>query len=100
MTPYKTWVWLFIQKNISRIFVDKLSTIFARNQTQSNTIISKSGPANKATAISLANDYCNSLQFGFAEKYKTSLQRVQKCLAQVVTRSSRTPAQVTALVAY
>ena len=51
---------------------------------------------NKATAISLANalvssrlDYCNSLLFGCSEKYKTSLQRVQNCLARVVTRSSR-----------
>ena len=51
---------------------------------------------NKSTAISLANalvssrlDYCNSLLFGCSEKYKTSLQRVQNCLAQVVTRSSR-----------
>ena len=51
---------------------------------------------NKATAISLANalvssrlDYCNSLPFGCSEKYKTSLQRVQNCLARVVTRSSR-----------
>ena len=51
---------------------------------------------NKAIAISLANAlvssrlvYCNSLLFGCPEKYKTSLQRVQNCLAQVVTRSSR-----------
>ena len=51
---------------------------------------------NKATAISLANalvssrlDYCNSLLFGCSEKYKTSLRRVQNCLARVVTRSSR-----------
>ena len=51
---------------------------------------------NKATAIFLANalvssrlDYCNSLLFGCSEKYKTSLQRVQNCLARVVTRSSR-----------
>ena len=43
---------------------------------------------NKATAISLANalvssrlDYCNSLLFGCSEKYKTSLQREQNCLA-------------------
>ena len=51
---------------------------------------------NKATAISLANapvssrlDYCNSLLFGCSEKkYKTNLQRVQNCLARVVTRSS------------
>ena len=34
-------------------------------------------------------DYCNSLLFGCSEKYKTSLQRVQNCLARVVTRSSR-----------
>ena len=51
---------------------------------------------NKSTAISLANalvssrlDYCNSLMFGCSEKYKTNLQRVQNCLARVVTRSSR-----------
>ena len=51
---------------------------------------------NKATAISRANalvssrlDYCNSLLFGCSEKYKTSLQHVQNCLARVVTRSSR-----------
>ena len=51
---------------------------------------------NKATAIFVANalvssrlDYCNSLLFGCSEKYKTSLQRVQNCLALVVTRSSR-----------
>ena len=51
---------------------------------------------NKDTAISLANalvssrlDYCNSLLFGCFENYKTSLQRVQNCLAQVVIRSSR-----------
>ena len=51
---------------------------------------------NKAIAISLASalvssrlDYCNSLLFGWSEKYKTSLQRVQNCLARVVTRSSR-----------
>ena len=51
---------------------------------------------NKATAISLANalvssrlDYCNSLLFGCSEKYRTSLQHVQNCLARVVTRSSR-----------
>ena len=51
---------------------------------------------NKATAISLANDlvssrldYSNSLLFGCSEKYITSLQRVQNCLARVVTRSSR-----------
>ena len=51
---------------------------------------------NKSTAISLANvlvsrrlDYCNSLLFGCSKKYKTSLQRVQNCLARVVTRSSR-----------
>ena len=31
----------------------------------------------------------NSLLFGCSEKYKTSLQRVQNCLARVVTRSSR-----------
>ena len=47
-------------------------------------------------AISLANAlvssrlvYCNSLLFGCSEKYTTSLQRVQNCLARVVTRSSR-----------
>ena len=34
-------------------------------------------------------DYCNSLLFGCSEKYKTSLQRVQNCLARVVIRSSR-----------
>ena len=34
-------------------------------------------------------DYCNSLLFGCSEKYKTSLQQVQKYLARVVTRSSR-----------
>ena len=34
-------------------------------------------------------DYCDSLLFGCSEKYKTSLQRVQNCLARVVTRSSR-----------
>ena len=46
--------------------------------------------SNKSTAISLANalvssrlDYCNSLLFGCSEKYKTSLQRVQNCLARV-----------------
>ena len=51
---------------------------------------------NKATAISLTNalvssrlDYCDSLLFGCSEKYKTSFQRVQNCLARVVTRSSR-----------
>ena len=51
---------------------------------------------NKATVISLANalvnsrlDHCNSLLFGCSEKYKTSLQRVQNCLARVVTGSSR-----------
>ena len=51
---------------------------------------------NKSTAISPANalvssrlDHCNSLLFGCSEKYKTSLQRVQNCLARVVTRSSR-----------
>ena len=51
---------------------------------------------NKATAISIANAlvssrlvYCNSLLFGCPEKYKTNLQRVQNCLARVVTRSSR-----------
>ena len=52
---------------------------------------------NKATAISQANtlvsnrlDYCNSLLFGCSEKYKTSLQCVQNCLARVVTiRSSK-----------
>ena len=51
---------------------------------------------NKATAIPLPNalvssrlDYCNSLLFGCSEKYNTSLQRVQNCLARVVTRSSR-----------
>ena len=33
-------------------------------------------------------DYCNSLLFCCSEKYKTSLQRVQNCLARVVTRSS------------
>ena len=51
---------------------------------------------NKATAISLANtllssrlDYCYSLLLSCSEKYKTSLQRVQNCLARVVTRSSR-----------
>ena len=51
---------------------------------------------NKSTAISLANalvssrlDYCNSLLFDCSEKNKTSLQRVQNCLARVVTRSSR-----------
>ena len=50
---------------------------------------------NKATAISLANalvssrlDYCNSLLFGGSKKNKTSLQRVQNCLARVMTRSS------------
>ena len=51
---------------------------------------------NKATAISLSNalvrsrlDYCNSLLFDCSEKkYKTNLQRVQNCLARVVTRSS------------
>ena len=37
----------------------------------------------------LCLDYCNSLLFGCSEKYKTSLQRVQNCLARVVTRSSR-----------
>ena len=53
---------------------------------------------NKATAISLANalvssrlDHCNSLLFGCSEKYKTSLQRVQNCLARVVTKASRLP---------
>ena len=51
---------------------------------------------NKATAISIANalvssrlDYCNSLLLGCSEKHKTILQRVQNCLARVVTRSSR-----------
>ena len=51
---------------------------------------------NKSTAIYLANalvssrlDYCNSLLFGCSEKYQTSLQRVQNCLARVVTRSRR-----------
>ena len=51
---------------------------------------------NKSTAISIANalvssrlDYCNSLLFGCSEKYKTTLQRVQNCLARVLSRSSR-----------
>ena len=51
---------------------------------------------NKATAITLANalvinrlDYCNTLLFGCSKKNKTSLQRVQNCLARVVTRSCR-----------
>ena len=50
---------------------------------------------NKATAIYLANvlvtsrlDYCNSLLFGCSEKYKTSLQRVKNCLAQVGFQST------------
>ena len=34
-------------------------------------------------------DYCNLLLFSCSEKYKTSLQRVQNCLARIVTRSSR-----------
>ncbi len=33
-------------------------------------------------------DYCNSLLFGTADKHLTKLQRVQNCLARVVTRSS------------
>ena len=51
---------------------------------------------NKSTTIILANalvscrlDYCNSLLLCFSEKYKTSLHRVQNCLARVVPRSSR-----------
>ena len=34
-------------------------------------------------------DCCNSLLFGCSKKYKISLQRVQNCLARVVTRLSR-----------
>ena len=41
---------------------------------------------NNATAIFLIR---NSLLFGCSGKYKTSLQRVQNCLARVVTKSSR-----------
>ena len=51
---------------------------------------------NKATAITIANalvsnrlDYCNTLLFGCSKKNKTNLQRVQNCLARVVTRSCR-----------
>ena len=78
----------FIHKKMYRIFVDQLSP-YLLSQTHSIHL-------DKATANSLANapvcsrlDYCNSLLFGCSEKYKTSLQRVQNCLARVVTRSSR-----------
>ena len=74
---------------MSRIFVDQLSTIFEILNALEFIWI-------KLLQISLANalvssrlDYCNSLLFGWSEKYKTSLQRVQNCLARVVTRSSR-----------
>ena len=95
-------MWLLIQlyhsRNMSRIFLDQLSTIFAIFEFIHIMHICIRIHLNKATAISLANALVRSRLALTAvilccsvvpEKYQTSLQRVPNCLDRVANTEIR-----------